>query len=72
MAKLKISSLPDDKPVKLTVEFPENVHRDLQSYAQILSKEAGQTAPDIARLVGAMVARFMLTDRAFVKWKRSR
>ncbi len=70
MAKLKISELPDDRPVKLTVELPANVHRDLQAYAQISSRESGHTAPDLARLVGAMVTRFMLTDRAFIRSKR--
>jgi hypothetical protein len=29
MAKLKIAALNDDKPVKVTVELPATVHRDL-------------------------------------------
>jgi hypothetical protein len=29
MAKLKLGTIADDKPVKLTVEFPALVHRDL-------------------------------------------
>ena len=29
MAKLKLGTLEDDKPVKLTVELPAAVHRDL-------------------------------------------
>ena len=29
MAKLKLSAVPDDRPVKLTVELPAAVHRDL-------------------------------------------
>ena len=29
MAKLKLSAIPDDRPVKLTVELPAAVHRDL-------------------------------------------
>jgi uncharacterized protein DUF2274 len=37
MDKLKLSGVPDDKPVKLTVELPAAVHRDLTSYAEILS-----------------------------------
>ena len=31
--KLKLSSVPDDKPVKLSVELPPDVHRDLLDYA---------------------------------------
>jgi hypothetical protein len=29
MAKLKLGAIADDKPVKLTVELPAAVHRDL-------------------------------------------
>ncbi len=34
MGKLKIAALPDDKPVKVTVELPATVHRDLAAYAE--------------------------------------
>jgi len=33
MAKLKLGTIPDDKPVKLTIELPAPVHRDLLAYA---------------------------------------
>jgi len=42
MAKLRLSSVPDDKPVKLTVELPAAVHRDLLAYAEIFAQETGQ------------------------------
>jgi len=29
MAKLKLGTIPDDKPVKLTIELPAAIHRDL-------------------------------------------
>ena len=29
MAKLKLGAIDDDKPVKLTVELPAAIHRDL-------------------------------------------
>jgi hypothetical protein len=29
MAKLKLGAITDDKPMKLTVEFPALIHRDL-------------------------------------------
>jgi hypothetical protein len=38
MQKLKLSALPDDKPVKLTVELPAAVHRDLVAYAEVLGR----------------------------------
>ena len=70
MAKLKLGALPDDKPVKLQVELPAQVHRDLVAYAEILGRDTGQ-ALEPAKLVGPMLARFMATDREFAKARRS-
>jgi hypothetical protein len=70
MAKLKLGAVTDDKPVKLTVELPADVHRDLAAYAEVLARETGQSIPDPARLVAPMLARFMATDRAFAKARR--
>jgi hypothetical protein len=70
MAKLKLSSIPDDKPVKLSVELAAAVHRDLVLYAQVLGREAGDAAPEPGKLIGPMLARFMATDRAFAKLRR--
>ncbi len=72
MAKLKLGAIADDKPVKLTVEFPAPVHRDLLAYAEVLARETGQTIPDPLKLVAPMLARFMATDRVFVKVRRRR
>ena len=44
MAKLKLGVIADDKPVKLTVELPASVHRDLVAYGQVLARETGQGA----------------------------
>lgn len=69
MTKLKLGALVDDKAVKLTVELPAAVHRDLAAYAQLLASESGK-AVDPAKLVAPMLARFMATDRAFAKARR--
>lgn len=69
MAKLKIGTLPDDKAVKLNIELPASVHRDLLVYAQALARETGQSV-DPAKLISPMIARFMATDRAFCKVRR--
>jgi hypothetical protein len=71
MAKLKITALPDDKPVKITVEVPAALHRDLLAYAEILARESGQPASNLARLIVAMVTRFIATDRSFAKSRRA-
>jgi hypothetical protein len=39
MAKLKLSAIANDKSVKLTVELPAAVHRDLLAYAEVLARE---------------------------------
>ena len=71
MAKLKLSVVPEDRPVKLTVELPATVHRDLVAYAEVLARESGQKI-EPAKLVAPMLARFMSTDRAFVRARRER
>lgn len=69
MSKLKLGLIPDEKPVKLTVELPAGVHRDLVAYGDVLAQETGQTI-EPAQLVGPMIARFIATDRAFMRARR--
>jgi hypothetical protein len=71
MAKLKLGSIPDDKPIKLTIELPATIHRDLVAYGNALGRETGQGAVEPAKLIGPMLVRFMATDRAFAKLRRS-
>ena len=72
MTKLKLSAIEDDKPVKLSIEFPAPVHRNLLAYAEAIGRETGQAAPDPAKIVAPMIERFMATDRAFAKVRKSR
>ena len=71
MEKLKLSAVPDDKPVKLSVELQAAVHRDLIAYAEVLGRETGQ-AVEPAKLVAPMLTRFMSTDRAFLRARREK
>lgn len=70
MGKLKLGTIEDDKPVKLTVELPAAIHRDLIAYANALGRETGQGTLEPAKLIAPMLARFMATDRAFAKSRR--
>ena len=72
MAKLRLSALNNDKPVKVTVELPATVHRDLVVYAEILARETSQPISDPVKLIAPMLARFMATDRAFAKARHAR
>ncbi|RIA37420.1 hypothetical protein DFR49_3304 [Hephaestia caeni] len=73
MTKLKLGLLTEDRPVKITVELPAATFRDLTRYAEILAHENGESAGSIepAKLVAPMIARFMATDRAFLKLRRA-
>ena len=71
MAKLKLGPIADDKPVKVTLELPAGLHRDLAAYADILAREARQQASDPVRLIVPMLERFIATDRGFAKARRA-
>lgn len=72
MVKLKIAALPDAKPVKVMEELPATIHRDL-IYAEILAHHSGlQTIGDPLKLIAPMLARFMASDRAFAKLRKTR
>lgn len=71
MQKLKLGPLADDKPVRLTVELPAAVHRDLVAYAEALARETGKPIGVPAKLIVPMIERFMATDRGFAKARRS-
>lgn len=68
MAKLKLGPLADDKPVKVTVEVPAQLHRDLIEYGAVLADGGTPIVP--ARLIVPMLERFIATDRGFAKARR--
>ncbi len=70
MAKLKLGALTDDKPVKVVLELPAPLHRDLAAYAEALAQETGQPTAEPVKLIVPMLERFIATDRAFAKARR--
>ena len=72
MAKLKITELSENKLVKVSVELPASVHRDLVAYVEILAAQSGQPISEPNKLIPLMLARFMATDRAFVRSRKLR
>lgn len=66
MSGLKLAGLPDDTPVKMNVELPASVHRDLVRYGTLLSQAEGRAFTP-SQLIAPMLARFMATDRAFAR-----
>ena len=71
MTKLKLGPLPDDKPVKVTLELPATLNRDLIDYAGVLTREPGRPVTDPIKLIVPMLERFIATDRAFAKARRA-
>jgi len=60
MTKLKLGPLEDDKPVKLTIELPAAVFRDLKGYAEILTHSGGAAiAPMIKRFMTMIAYAFL-------------
>jgi len=70
MPKLKLGPILDDRPVKLTVELPADLHRDLVAYGEALARETGQQV-EPTKLVAPMLARFLASDRGFRSARKS-
>ena len=71
MAKLKLGPITEDTPVKVTLELPATLHRDLAAYAKALGREQNQEITNPSKLIVPMLERFIATDRGFAKARRS-
>ncbi len=67
---LKLGPIADDKPVKLSIDVPADVYRDLVAYAEAHAAATGQPAQGPAKLVVPMLSHFMATDRGFARVRR--
>ncbi len=68
MPNLKLAPIEDDKPVRLTLDLPAKLHRDLVAYGRILG---GEAPVEPMKLIAPMLERFMTSDRAFSKARRT-
>ena len=71
MTRLNLTDLADEKPVRLTLELPARLHRDLTAYALAVNGGDPKGAPTVERLVPPMLERFIATDRGFAKGRRN-
>lgn len=71
MTKLKLGPIIEDKSVKVTVELPGRLHRDLAAYAEVLARQSGQPVADPARLIVPMLERFIASDRGFSRARKA-
>lgn len=71
MSKLRLGPIADDKPVKLTIELPGALHRELIDYALVHAKATGLAEPlPPEKIAVPMIERFMATDRGFATARR--
>jgi hypothetical protein len=71
MTRLKLSDLADEKPIRLTLEIPARLHRELLAYAVALNDGEANGAPPPERLISPMIERFIATDRSYAKKRRT-
>lgn len=73
MSKLKLGPIADDKPVKLAIELPGALHRELIAYADVHAQAMGLAAPlPPEKIAVPMIERFIATDRGFATARRRR
>lgn len=67
---LKLGPIADDKPVKVSIDVPADVYRDLTAYAEAHAAAANQPSRGPAKLIVPMLVSFMASDREFAKGRR--
>lgn len=70
MTRLKLSDITNEKPVRLTIEIPSRLHRDLLAYGVVLNDGEEKDAPSAERLIPHMIERFIATDRGFTRHRK--
>jgi hypothetical protein len=71
MTRLKLADIVEEKPVRLTIELPVQLHRELAAYGIVLNGGEANGAPPPERLIAPMIARFIATDRSYAKSRRT-
>jgi hypothetical protein len=73
VTSLKLGRIPDERPVKLTIEVPAPLHRKLVAYGEALARETGQAEPiPPAKIAPPMIAGYIDSDKEFARLWRTR
>lgn len=70
MTRLKLSDIADEKPMRLTIELPARLHRELLAYATAVNGGDAAGAPAVEKLIGPMLERFIVSDRGFARARK--
>lgn len=72
MSKLRLGPIVEEKPVKLAIELPGTLFRDIADYAKAHAAENRLAQPlPPEKLIAPMLERFMASDRGFARGRRS-
>ena len=66
MAGLKLGSLPDDRPVRLTITISADLKRALDAYAAAYTADTGRLW-ETKKLVPHILAAFLKSDKTFAR-----
>ncbi len=71
MSKLRLGPVAEEKPVKLSIEIPGSLAREIADYAAVHARLTGLDTPLTSeRIIPAMIERFIAGDREFSKQRR--
>lgn len=70
MAELKLSRLPDQTPVKVSIVIAPDLHQALLDYASAYRSAYDDDQP-VAALIPHMLAAFLASDRGFARRRGS-
>ena len=70
MTRISLADIADEKPVRLTIEIPARLHRELMSYCAALGAGQNGALPPPERVVPAMVEKFIATDRSYARQRK--
>jgi hypothetical protein len=69
MPDLKLAKLPDQTPVKLSIQITPALHQTLVAYAALYA-DAYKHEARVEELIPAMLVNFLSSDREFAKTQR--
>lgn len=67
---LKLGPIPDQKPVKITMTLPPDIHAALSDYAALHAREYGNQS-SVADIAGLMIEKFLASDRQFKRARKT-
>ena len=70
MNKLRLGPVIHEKPMRLSIDMPAPIYRELAAYGSLLAKETGQTKIEPEKLIVPMIEKFIKGDKAFKKLSR--